>query len=117
LQLPEALAASQLAMNIVSGLDNDVARVIVYAHRAWCLTAAGKLSASQALLAEGYEIANRLNQPFFAAMAAVWAGDARFDVLDPADAGRWLRPSSPTRGPRILPGTARRCRSGPRSLD
>jgi DNA-binding CsgD family transcriptional regulator len=89
LQLEEALAASQRAMSTVAGLDNDVARVIVYVHRGFCLAAAGELSASQALMAEGYEIANRLNQPFFGAMASGWAGRTRCDVLDPADACRW----------------------------
>ena len=76
-------------MTIVAGLDDDVARVIVYVHRGFCLIAAGELSAGEALIADGYEIANRLNQPFFAGMAATWAGIARCDVLDPADAGRW----------------------------
>jgi DNA-binding CsgD family transcriptional regulator/tetratricopeptide (TPR) repeat protein len=89
LQLDEALAASQRAMGIVAGLDDEVTRGIVLCHRGFCLAAAGDLAAANALLAECYDIANRLNHPFFAASASVWAGAARVDVLDPVDACRW----------------------------
>jgi len=89
LQLEEALAASQRAMSIVAGLDSDAARVSVYGHRGVCLAAAGELSASQALITEAYQIADRLNQPFFGAFVTIWGGSTRWDLLDPADACRW----------------------------
>jgi hypothetical protein len=76
-------------MSIVAGLDNDVARVIAYVHHGFCLAAGGELSASRTLITEGYEIANRLNQPFFGAFASVWAGITVRDLLDPVDADRW----------------------------
>ena len=89
LELDEALAASQRAMRIVAGLDNDEARIGAFVHRGLCLAAIGELSTSQALIADGYQIANRLNQPFFGAFVTIWGGSTLCDLLDPAGASRW----------------------------
>ena len=113
LQLEDALAASQRAMDALAELDLEtsahhhqglppearleVLRAIVFIHRGFCLAGAGELSAGQALLGEAFEIAVRRNLPFFACVASVWAGMVRCDLLDPADAGDGSKASWPSR--------------------
>jgi DNA-binding CsgD family transcriptional regulator len=106
LQLDDALAASQRAMDALAELDVqassqhhrglppearlDVLRAIVFIHRGFCLAGAGELSAGQALLGEAFDISVRRSLPFFACIASVWGGMVRCDLLDPADARRWF---------------------------
>src|SRR6185437_9342864 len=84
------LSASQRALDALAEVDDDVLRAIVFVHRGMALAAAGQLAASQAIIAEAFDIANRRNLPFFTCVTTVWAGTVRCDLLDPVDARRWF---------------------------
>jgi DNA-binding CsgD family transcriptional regulator/tetratricopeptide (TPR) repeat protein len=90
LRLSDALDASLRALDALARVDDEVLRVIVFVHRGMALAAAGELSASQAIIAEAFELANRRNLPFFTCVTTVWAGTVRCDLLDPVDARRWF---------------------------